>query len=208
MIETLGALTALVYDTVLEPQLRPDALRAIGARLGGAGAILAVHPCTGGVDWTVLAGLDPHRCRRFDRRHQPLPEGVPRDSARRAYIGGDFHRARGVRRERILELPREVPHWLGSCFSGRLGPFWCSRVTTFRTAIRMPRSRIDNGPARHWYTVEDAETSPSLSPLIWKDVIRCGWGRVLKVAQRIKRSASTHTVRFGVKSSKSRCSFC
>jgi len=55
----LSTLIAAVYDAALEPEQWPDALRRIGTAMSGASGILAVHPWKGGVQWAVIAGLDP-----------------------------------------------------------------------------------------------------------------------------------------------------
>ena len=55
----LSTLIGAVYDAALEQDRWADALRQIGASMGGAAGILAVHPWSGGVQWAAIADLDP-----------------------------------------------------------------------------------------------------------------------------------------------------
>jgi DNA-binding CsgD family transcriptional regulator/PAS domain-containing protein len=59
-------LIALVYDAALDGQRWPAAVGAIGAAMSDAGGILAVHAWTGGVEWAVMAGLDPASLQPYD----------------------------------------------------------------------------------------------------------------------------------------------
>jgi DNA-binding CsgD family transcriptional regulator/GAF domain-containing protein len=65
-LKQFSELTAVLYDTVLEPQRWPEALRKIGAALRSASAIIAVHPWRGGVDWVAISGLDPVSLPRYE----------------------------------------------------------------------------------------------------------------------------------------------
>jgi DNA-binding CsgD family transcriptional regulator len=57
--DQLLELIAAVYDAALESERWPEALRRIGASMAGSSGILAVHPMSGGVQWAMIAGLDP-----------------------------------------------------------------------------------------------------------------------------------------------------